>query len=288
MEGTAAVPAETSMTGNRPGMLDLKTRFVSGLALAAAALWLTWLGVWPFALLVLVFALVVAWEWGRVVRDVEFDVIFAAHAGAVTLAVVLAAAGLPILGVVAVATGAILALLLAFSQAGSVSAFGVLYSGLPAIALIWLRSAGLLGLEAALFVLLVVWSSDIGAYFAGRTIGGPKLMPKVSPNKTWSGLAGAVLAAVAMAGLMGLVFKGLLPSQLIPNAICLALVAQAGDLMESALKRRHGIKDASNLIPGHGGFMDRVDGLIAAAIAAGIYAAVSNVKNPAAVVLGVL
>jgi phosphatidate cytidylyltransferase len=124
-----------------------------------------------------------------------------------------------------------------------------------------------------LFVLVVVWATDIGGYFGGRTIGGPKLWPRVSPKKTWSGAVAGVAAACAAGGLtvaltgVGNPVRGFL------LAIPLSMVSQAGDLAESAVKRRFGVKDSGHIIPGHGGVLDRVDGLFAAATLAWLIAA---------------
>lgn len=265
-------------------MSDLGTRLASGLVLAAAAMGLTWAGVLPFACLVLAVALIVAWEWGRIVRDGGIDTIFLIHAIAVTSAVALALGGLPALGLVALLVGAILAALLGFGELGRISALGVFYAGLPAIALVWLRAGGSYGFLAAMFLLLAVWASDTGAYIAGRLIGGPKLMPRISPNKTWSGFAGAVASAALVGAGVALV-ANLPVDRLVAGAAILAVISQAGDLMESALKRWHGVKDASGLIPGHGGFMDRVDGLIFAAVAAALFAAWVNIHMPARALL---
>ena len=264
---------------------DFGTRLVSGLVLAAAALTLTWAGVVPFALLVLAVTLIVAWEWGIIVRKSGFDTIFVLHAIAVIVAVVLTLMGWPALGIIAVLVGAILAALLGFESLGRLSALGVLYAGLPAIALIWIRATPTYGFEAALFLLLAVWASDTGAYAAGRLIGGPKLMPTVSPNKTWSGLGGAISGAVLVGAGFALAMPSLSGWRLVVLAAALAVISQIGDLMESALKRWLGVKDASGLIPGHGGFMDRVDGLIFVAIAAALFGAWVNIHGPARAIL---
>lgn len=262
-------------------MRDLVPRLVSGLVLAAAAIGLTWASPWTFAALVLAVSLIVSWEWSRIVRGTTGDTIFVIHVVSVLAAAGLSVIGLPLLALVALVVGVILAALQGFGEAGRLSAIGVLYAGMPAIALIWLRVQSALGLEASLFLLLCVWAADTGAYFAGRLIGGPKLMPAISPSKTWSGFAGAIVSS----GLTGLIFALALP--LLPTLRCvvtgavLAVVSQAGDLVESSLKRRYGVKDASGLIPGHGGFMDRVDGLIAAAIFAGILGTWMNINAPA-------
>jgi len=136
---------------------------------------------------------------------------------------------------------------------------GVLYCGLPVLALTLLRRQDA-GLLYAFWAMALVWACDTGAYFAGRTIGGPKLAPAISPSKTWSGLMGGV----ALAGLLGMVlhrFYGL-PAVLALASPFLAVLAQAGDLFESTLKRRAGVKDSGNVLPGHGGVLDRLDGVV--------------------------
>jgi phosphatidate cytidylyltransferase len=148
-------------------------------------------------------------------------------------------------------------------------AAGVPYAGAIGIAPIALRSDSEDGFVAVIFLFAIVWTTDVAAYFFGRMIGGPKLLPRVSPKKTWSGaiggLAAAVLAAIAVVKLAGL--SGRLSIALV--AAILSAVAQAGDLFESQLKRRFGAKDSGHLIPGHGGLMDRLDGFVfAAAVAA--------------------
>jgi phosphatidate cytidylyltransferase len=150
---------------------------------------------------------------------------------------------------------------------------GVLYVSLPCLALLWIRDLPG-GLETLLWVLALVWATDTAAYVAGRGIGGPRLAPRISPNKTWAGLAGGVLGA-ALVGLAAVLLRGAPPDAgpvgdawlLVALSGILALVEQAGDLAESAVKRHFGVKDSGNLIPGHGGVLDRVDGLIAVSLA---------------------
>ncbi|MHA1599153.1 MAG: phosphatidate cytidylyltransferase [Alphaproteobacteria bacterium] len=148
-------------------------------------------------------------------------------------------------------------------------AFGAIYIVFPSLALLWLRGAGG-GRETVVWLLVLVWAADIGAYAAGRTIGGPKLAPAISPNKTWAGLFGCIaasaLAGAAVANYFGT--SGLFGVALISGFI--GMLSQAGDLLESWVKRHFGVKDSSNLIPGHGGLLDRVDGLLAAALAAAL------------------
>jgi phosphatidate cytidylyltransferase len=148
--------------------------------------------------------------------------------------------------------------------------FGVCYLAPASLALIWLRGDVETGRACVLFIILVVWASDIGAYLAGRLIGGPRLAPRISPGKTWSGAIGGFAAAVAV----GLVAANLEPDGVPVSAMlvagCLGIASQLGDLLESALKRRFGVKDSGRLIPGHGGLLDRLDGVLFAAPVAAV------------------
>jgi len=149
-------------------------------------------------------------------------------------------------------------------------AAGVVYAGLLALATIGLRGAGTLGFVAILYMFAVVWMTDIGAYFAGRRFGGPKFAPKISPKKTWSGVVGGLCAGVA-ASLAVLAVAGLAvrPAHALLS-LALGMAVVFGDLFESFLKRRFGVKDAGSLIPGHGGFLDRLDGFALAVALAGL------------------
>jgi len=145
---------------------------------------------------------------------------------------------------------------------------GFVYALVPALALLWIRerfefNGAAMGLELLLWVFVTTWSVDIGAYFAGRSIGGPRLAPSISPNKTWAGLIGGMLAAALFGGLWAWLLQ--LPSLLILLAAPFAAAAQGGDLFESWLKRRGGIKDSGDWLPGHGGALDRLDGLVVVA-----------------------
>ena len=133
----------------------------------------------------------------------------------------------------------------------------------------WCGRIRVQGFVALIFVLLVVWVTDIGGYFAGRGIGGPKLWPRVSPKKTWAGAVGGFVASLAVAaGFVGLNLGNMAP--LLVLAAVLSVISQLGDLFESAVKRRFGVKDSSHVIPGHGGLLDRLDGFVAAIAAAAI------------------
>ena len=147
--------------------------------------------------------------------------------------------------------------------------YGFVYCLLPAISLLWIRERAEFegigsGFDLLIWVFLVVWSTDIGAYFAGRAIGGPKLAPSISPNKTIAGLIGGVISATILAGAW--VYTVQLPALLLSLAAPLAVAAQLGDLFESGLKRRAGVKDSGTWLPGHGGLLDRLDGLVPVAV----------------------
>lgn len=147
--------------------------------------------------------------------------------------------------------------------------YGFFYCLLPAVALLWIRERAEYegigqGFDLLIWVFLVVWSTDIGAFFAGRGIGGPKLAPSISPNKTIAGLIGGVISAAVLAGAW--VYYVGLPAPLLWIAVPFAVAAQLGDLFESGLKRRAGVKDSGTWLPGHGGLLDRLDGLVPVAV----------------------
>jgi phosphatidate cytidylyltransferase len=264
---------------------NLKSRIVSGAVLAAVAFGLAYAGPGSFALLVLVVALFVSWEWGRMVRGVSADLAFAIHAVAVAAAIGLTAVGYAALGVAVLVTAAIVLIPLVFGHGARLSALGVFYVGLPSVSLLWLRQSEPYGLAAVLAVFAIVWSSDICAYAAGRLIGGPKLVPRISPNKTWAGLLGALAAGAGAGAITALILADASVVRLTLLGLGLSLVAQAGDLAESALKRLFGLKDASDLIPGHGGFMDRMDSIVAVAVAAALFALAVGPYAPARALL---
>jgi phosphatidate cytidylyltransferase len=263
---------------------DIWKRVLSGLLLAGAAFGLAWAGLLPFAALVFVVALAMSWEWSRMVRGDGFDLTLVVHAIAVAAAVALASFGFVALGVAVLLIGTIIVLALEFGSHPLLSASGVMYAGLPAVALLWLRSDEPHGFLAILFIVLVVAATDTAAFVAGRLIGGPRLAPRVSPNKTWSGLAGGVAAAAGVAAVFALVIAApIAPLALV--GLLMGLLAQAGDLAESALKRAFNVKDASQLLPGHGGFMDRMDGLVSVSVAIAIAALFLDPQAPARALL---
>jgi phosphatidate cytidylyltransferase len=277
--------SEADRAGHPALTANLKLRILSGAVLAALAFGLAYAGPKPFAILILAVALFVSWEWGRMVRGVGADLAFVVHAIAVAAAVLFAASGYAALGGAVLVTAAIILIPLVFNRGARLSALGVFYVGLPAISLLWLRSDEPYGFAVVLLIFAIVWSSDIAAFAAGRSIGGPKLWPRISPNKTWAGLFAALIAGAVAALIVLPLVADASPLRLALTGLGLSLVAQLGDLAESALKRLFGLKDASDLIPGHGGFMDRMDSIVAAAVAAALLALAVDPHAPARAIL---
>jgi len=148
------------------------------------------------------------------------------------------------------------------------------------LALLWLRHQPAFGRETILWVLICIWATDIGAYFVGRTAGGAKLAPRISPGKTWSGLIGGMAWAAVASAVTGYAFGLGETVHLALAGAALAVVGQAGDLLESAAKRRAGVKDSGRLIPGHGGLLDRIDGLMAVLVAVAVARLVAGTSWP--------
>ena len=277
---TRRVEPEPALGASSSARAELGLRIASALLLGAVALALAWAGTLPFAALALAVALILSWEWAHVVRGDGIDLPLAIQAVAATGAVVLAAFGFAALGVAILLIGTIIVLALEFGARPVLSAAGVLYAGLPAVALIWLRSSEPMGFYAVVFIMLVVATTDTAAFFCGRLIGGPRLAPSISPKKTWSGLIGGIGAAGLVAGAFAYAI-GAPGLSLAAVGVAMGLVAQAGDLAESSLKRAFHLKDASGLLPGHGGFMDRVDGLVPVAVLLALVLLFLDPKAPA-------
>ena len=249
---------------------DLGVRAASAAILLPAALAAVWIEMgpgqpaWPFLLMVVVAVARLSVEWGDMTAPTARARVSTAVCAAVLTAVFFAQRDSMLIawGVLAVGGALAAAVARGVSERPGNAALGVLYIGAAAVCFIWLRSMPQ-GRWWILMTFAVAWAADIAAYAVGNLAGGPKLWPRFSPNKTWSGflggLAGAVMAAVALAALP--VFK-LNPWAAALAGLCGGLAGMAGDLWESMLKRRFGVKDASDLIPGHGGLLDRVDGLM--------------------------
>jgi phosphatidate cytidylyltransferase len=249
---------------------ELALRVGSALVLVPLAIGTAYLGGWLFALFWGAAAMGVLWEWTALVARNDQRSVPLTGGASLALAVVLVAAGHLLAAVVVLAMGAIGAASLALAERRTWVAGGIPYAGALALAPIVLRADDADGFLAVIFLFAIVWTTDISAYFAGRALGGPKLMPQVSPNKTWAGAVGGLIASVVvalalakMAGLTALFALTML-------AVVLSVFAQGGDLFESFLKRRFHAKDSSHLIPGHGGLMDRLDGFVSASVAAAL------------------
>lgn len=227
-------------------------------------------GGWPFALLVVAAAAVMGFEWSQLVDARPGPAATIAYAGMLAAVVVLVPLVGVRFGIYGLIAGLVAAALWDFFATRQVRwrPLGVLWFCLPCLALLWLRGQPGVAFVGTLWVLAVVWACDTGAYFAGRAIGGPKLAPRLSPNKTWAGLAGGMLAGAAVGPLFVALEVAAGAFSLAVLGAGLAAVSQLGDLAESAAKRHSGAKDSGTLIPGHGGILDRVDGLLFAAPAA--------------------
>ena len=276
-----AAPADPSSHWSKK---PLTLRLISAAVLIPIVVAAVYAGHPFWDLLVVLFGGVMAWEWSRIAvksRPEASDLgrrsmsvtpclmvlaILLAYAFREQLPPSLESLSRPsfvFAGIVAVTFGA----LAQYRMASLWFGLGVAYIAIPCLAIIALRADPAVGLQQILWIVALVIAADTGAYIAGRSIGGPKLAPRISPNKTWAGLFGAVVSAAIVGAITAVVMD--LPTIWILTVISagLAVIEQAGDLAESAFKRHFGVKDASNIIPGHGGALDRVDGLIAVAAA---------------------
>lgn len=245
---------------------ELRLRLLSAAVLIPLVLGATWLGEGPFALVILGTGILVVVEWLRMVGAGSLIGV-QALSGCSLGVVALAAATQPLAGTLPVL--ALAALVPALGVRGGAPPrwviAGMLYAGAAVVALIALRRGGD-GFGAVLFVFLVAWATDTAAFFVGRKLGGPRLWRRVSPSKTWSGAIGGLVAGTLVGVLVIALLGGPVTLAALGAAALVAVAAEAGDLVESAFKRRFAIKDAGTLIPGHGGVMDRVDGLVLAAL----------------------
>ncbi len=261
------------------GASELARRTLSALVLAPAALFALYVGSPLFEALLTLAAVAMAWEWERLCGGRRFGPSGWAAVASLVVAGAAAWGGRFDVAGIALLAGAAAAYAAAARAGRSRPAWlaaAPLVIGVPAASLIWLRTAPADGFEIALWLVGAVWATDIAAYATGRLVGGARLAPRISPGKTWSGLAGGMTGA-ALWGLAFAVWAGAkTPWLLALLGACAAVAAQAGDLGISAVKRRFGAKDASNLIPGHGGVLDRLDGLLIAAPALAALILINN------------
>ncbi|MBS7554204.1 phosphatidate cytidylyltransferase [Ancylobacter dichloromethanicus] len=246
---------------------DFLPRLGSALVLGPFVVLVAVYGGWGFSALVAVASIVILWEWLRMIGAKPRTPLLVIGAATLVVAILLLAIRPPPVAIGMVVLGAITAALVARSnpERRTWAPFGVVYAGALALPAIVLREDAAFGLVSLVWLFAVVWSTDIAAYFCGRLVGGPKLWPRVSPNKTWAGTLGGTFFGM-LAGMATLYLAGVESALLAaPMALLASLASQGGDLFESAMKRHFGTKDSSQLIPGHGGLMDRLDGFVAAA-----------------------
>ena len=271
MKDTDAAPA--AATGNA----NLRMRIAAALVLAPAAIAIGYAGGWLWIALVTMVAIGLNIEWLMVVGLAGER--RAMVGGGIALAVAGGCLAFGRIGAawIVLALGLGAAAMLS-SRLRGWSAGGYVYAAAALVASVLLRFDADMGFVALVFVFLIVWVTDIGGYFAGRGIGGPKLWARVSPKKTWAGAIGGFAASLAVAAAFALLaphrdseLLALKIGPLLGLGGVLSIVSQLGDLFESAVKRRFGVKDSSQLIPGHGGLMDRLDGFIAAMVVAAVF-----------------
>ena len=269
--------AAGKIAANADAARNLAQRVVSAIVLVPLGLGCAYAGGRLFLSACALAALAILYEWTALVLGRADPRILGPGVIAVLAAAGLVAAG-TVMGTIgaigAIGAGTVLAGVAAWlrrfpdGRAPIWAAGGVIYAGVALLAPALLRGDPVAGLTAILFLFAVVWTTDIFAYFVGRAVGGPLLWMQVSPKKTWAGALGGLVGGVAAGTLVAYASGGAKPAVAGGLAIVLSIVAQGGDLFESAIKRRFGAKDASHLIPGHGGVMDRLDGFLVAALAA--------------------
>ena len=271
----ADVRTENGLKAASPRARDtLLLRIASAAVLAPLTLLASWTGGPVFAALVAFLCVLMSFEWARMVEGTETSTVFYALGAASAAALTLAAAGYYAYAFLAAVAGSAGAYVGAAKHRGW-AAFGAAFFLAPAIALLWLREEHELGGGLTLLLFAIVWAADTGGYTGGRLVGGPKLSPSISPAKTWAGAAGGLIFGALAALVLGPALLGWREAGLAAAVGGgLGVASIVGDMAESAIKRRFGIKDMSGFIPGHGGVLDRLDGMIFAtsAMTAALYA----------------
>jgi phosphatidate cytidylyltransferase len=250
----------------------LRLRILSAAVLAPLAIAAAWFGGALLALMALLAAGLMGWEWGRLTERGRFGAPGVLVVATEVASVLAAALGSPAAALGLLVLGALARLLWpgAEGNANLWAGIGTFWIGAGCVGLLWLGADPATAPATLLWLFAVVWATDSAAYLVGRLVGGPRLAPRWSPKKTWSGALGGIAAA----GLVGAITANILGFSMLAPVFWLSMglsaVAQAGDLAESAAKRRFGVKDTSGLIPGHGGLLDRLDGMVAALVAGAI------------------
>lgn len=250
------------------GSSNLYMRVVAALVLAPLTILIAWIGGWIWACVVIAAAALLYFEWLMIVGVSGNRLAVAAGLAALALSGICLMLRRADIAFAIVAVGLALVAMVAREQRGWVAS-GLVYAAAALIVTILVRRDADFGFLGLMFVLLVVWVTDIGGYFAGRGIGGPKLWPRVSPKKTWAGAIGGLVLGLVIAAGFALLGFGKMGPLLLLGAV-LSIVSQLGDLFESAVKRRFDVKDSSHIIPGHGGLLDRLDGFVAAIVFAAL------------------
>jgi phosphatidate cytidylyltransferase len=262
--GSEAEPAAAAPPGSR----NLLMRVAAALVLAPSAIAIAWAGGWFWTALVTLAAIGLYVEWLMIVGIVRERRVVAAGIVALAASGLCLALGRLELSLAILMLGLFGVVLLPAEKRGWVAA-GFCYAAAAELASVLVRLDSVAGFVALILVLLIVWVTDIGGYFAGRGLGGPKLWPRVSPKKTWAGAIGGFIASLAIAAGFASLGFGRMGPLLLLGAV-LSIASQLGDLFESAVKRRFGVKDSSQIIPGHGGLLDRLDGFVAAIVLAAL------------------
>lgn len=241
--------------------------------MAATAIGVTIWGGWAYALLWTGVAAIVAWEWQKIIAGPGANALAAASSGVVVLLIAVAAASSWPLLWLAIASALLCSagIFLAAPSQGTAFLGGCFYAYALGASALLCRGGDFNGLIVVLWLFAAVWGTDIVAYFTGRALGGPKLWPRVSPKKTWSGALGGLVGGLLLSALLLWGAGAAVRWQHLALSIAFSILTQAGDLFESAFKRRFGVKDSGRLIPGHGGFMDRLDGFVFAVVFAAAF-----------------
>jgi phosphatidate cytidylyltransferase len=249
---------------------NLLLRIASAAVLAPLAIAVAYFGGWPFTIFWTLAAIAVWWEWVRLVDPVGSKGALATGTCTLLLETLLIGVDRVDIALLIAVLGALAAAITATREARWVAG-GMIYASALLISPVIVRSDANLGFVAILFLFAVVWTTDIVAYFAGRAFGGPGLAPSISPKKTWSGAIAGTIAATAIGVVLIRYGQTSAMVPLVLVALALSIVSQLGDLFESGIKRQFDAKDASTLIPGHGGVMDRLDGFIFASCVAALF-----------------